>query len=140
MFEKLAARLQTYVLVALVTLLSAVFVLQFGGPQAEGCTAGGTAFAAKVHGETISAGEFGSLYRFLGFSRAPIEQQRREQLWKGVLDGLIERTLLARQARELGFHVSEDDVMIRLAEEGTMRVSLGVNAPYPGGEVPVRGL
>lgn len=139
MFEKLAARLQTYVLVALVTLLSAVFVLQFGGPQAEGCTAGGTAFAAKVDGETISAGEFGSLYRFLGFNRAPTEQQRREQLWKGVLDGLIERTLLARQARTLGFHVSEDDVMLRLAEEGTMRVSLGVNAPYPGGEVPVRG-
>ena len=83
MFEKLAARLQTYVLVALVTLLSAVFVLQFGGPQAEGCTAGGTAFAAKVDGETVSAGEFGSLYRFLGFNRAPTEQQRREQLWKG---------------------------------------------------------
>ena len=139
MFEKLAARLQTYVLIALVTLLSAVFVLQFGGPQAEGCTAGGTAFAAKVDGVTVSAGEFGSLYRFLGFNRAPIEQQRREQLWKGVLDGLIERALLANQARELGFHVSEDDVMLRLAEDGTMRVSLGVNAPYPGGEVPVRG-
>ncbi len=139
MFEKLAARLQTYVLVALVTLLSAVFVLQFGGPQAEGCTAGGTAFAAKVDGETVSAGEFGSLYRFLGFNRAPTEQQRREQLWKGVLDGLIERALLAREARELGFHVSEDDVMLRMAEDGTMRVSLGVNAPYPGGEVPIRG-
>ncbi len=139
MFEKLAARLQSYVLVALVILLSAVFVLQFGGPQAEGCTAGGTAFAAKVDGETVSAGEFGSLYRFLGFNRAPTEQQRREQLWKGVLDGLIERALLAREARELGFHVSEDDVMLRMAEDGTMRVSLGVNAPYPGGEVPIRG-
>ena len=52
---------------------------------------------------------------------------------------MIERALLAREAQELGFHVSEDDVMLRMAEDGTMRVSLGVNAPYPGGEVPIRG-
>ncbi len=138
MLDKIASRLQTYVLVALVTLLSAVFILQFGGPQAEGCTAGGTAYAAKVDGETISAGEYRAVYTFLGFNRAPAEQQRRERLWEAVLDGLIERTLLAHEARELGFEVDEDEVMLRLAKEGTMRVSLGIDAPYPGGEVNIR--
>ncbi|MEM9070314.1 MAG: peptidylprolyl isomerase [Myxococcota bacterium] len=138
MFQKIANRLQAYVLIALVTLLSAVFVLQFGGPQAEGCTAGGTAFAAKVDGETISAGEYRAVYTFLGFNRAPAEQQRREKLWEAVLDGLIERTLLAKEARDLGFEVTEDEVMLRLAEDGTMRVSLGIDAPYPGGELNVR--
>ncbi len=138
MLQKIASRLQTYVLVALVTLLSAVFILQFGGPQAEGCTAGGTAYAAKVDGETISAGEYRAVYTFLGFNRAPAEQQRREHLWEAVLDGLIERTLLAHEARELGFEVSEDEVMLRLAKKGTMRVSLGIDAPYPGGEVNIR--
>lgn len=138
MLDKIASRLQTYVLVALVTLLSAVFILQFGGPQAEGCTAGGTAYAAKVDGETISAGEYRAIYTFLGFNRAPAEQQRRERLWEAVLDGLVERTLLANEARELGFEVTEDEVMLRLAKKGTMRVSLGIDAPYPGGEVNIR--
>ena len=42
MLEKIANRFQTIVLVGLVSLLSAVFILQFGGPQAQGCTAGGS--------------------------------------------------------------------------------------------------
>ncbi|MBX3251820.1 MAG: peptidylprolyl isomerase [Myxococcales bacterium] len=137
MLDKLASRLQTIVLVALVTLLSAVFVLQFGGPQAEGCTTGGSGYAARVAGNTISVGEVRSVYFTLGFNRAPVEQQRRDRLWRAVLDGLIERELLADEARKLGYRVTEEDVMRRLAEDGVMRVSLGVDATYPGGELDV---
>ncbi|HJL32631.1 MAG TPA: peptidylprolyl isomerase [Polyangiaceae bacterium LLY-WYZ-15_(1-7)] len=139
MLDKLANRFQTYVLVALVTLLSAVFILQFGGPQAEGCTSGGSSYAAKVDGETISAGEFRSIYYLLGFNRAPADQQRRERLWDAVLGGLIERALLAQEARRLGYQVDEESVMRRLAEEGTIRVSLGIDSTYPGGELDVSG-
>lgn len=133
-------KLQAYVLIALVTLLSAVFILQFGGPQAEGCTAGGSTYAAKVDGEVISGGEFRSVYYLLGFNRSPSEQQRSQKLWEVVLDGLIERTLLADEARELGHHVSEDEVMERLAREGTIRVSLAADSQFGGArEIEVGG-
>lgn len=137
MLEKIANRFQTIVLVGLVSLLSAVFILQFGGPQAQGCTAGGSTYAAKVDGETLSAGEVRSVYQTLGFNRAPVAQQRSDRLWRAVLDGLIERSLLAQEARRLGYSVTEEDVMRALAEDGKMRVSLGVDAPYPGGELDV---
>jgi peptidyl-prolyl cis-trans isomerase D len=56
-----------------------------------------------------------------------------------VLSGLIERDLLAREAEDLGFKVSEDDVMIKLAEDGLLYVSAPVGAPpeLPSGALPI---
>ena len=136
--QSLAARFQTIVLIGLVTLLSLVFVLQFGGPQAEGCTSGGSSYAARVDGETISGGDFAAAYILAGFNRRSAEEQRTQRLWSAVLDGLIERNLLATEARRLGYHVDEQQVMDRLASEETVRLSLGVDSPIPGGEVPVQ--
>jgi len=139
MLEQIANRFQTGVLVALVTLLSAVFVLQFGGPQSEGCTSGGSAWAARVDGETISIGEFNSVYRLLGYSRAAPEDQRRERLWEAVLNGIIEAKLLAAEAREVGFHVEDEEIMDRLALEKRVRVSLSASdrIPFHEQEIPV---
>ncbi len=136
--ESLASRLQTIVLVGTVTLLSLVFVLQFGGPQAEGCTSGGSTYAARVDGETISAGDYNAAYILAGFNRRSSEEQRLQNFSGAVLNGLIERDLLAEEARKLGYHVTEQDVMDRLAEEQTVRLSLGIDAPMAGGEVPVQ--
>lgn len=136
--QSLAARFQTIVLIGLVTLLSLVFVLQFGGPQAEGCTSGGSSYAARVDGDTISGGDFTAAYILAGFNRRSAEEQRTQSLWRAVLDGLIERNLLASEARKLGYHVDEQQVMDRLASEETVRLSLGVDSPIPGGEVPVQ--
>ncbi|MFK7999859.1 MAG: peptidylprolyl isomerase [Polyangiales bacterium] len=136
--QSLAARFQTIVLIGLVTLLSLVFVLQFGGPQAEGCTSGGSSYAARVDGDTISGGDFTAAYILAGFNRRSAEEQRTQRLWRAVLDGLIERNLLASEARKLGYHVDEQQVMDRLASEETVRLSLGVDSPIPGGEVPVQ--
>lgn len=138
MLENLANRFQTFVLVGLVTLLSLVFVLQFGGPQAEGCTAGGATYAARVDGETISAGDFNAAYVLAGFNNQTPEAQRSQRLWSAVLEGLIERSLLAAEARELGYRVTERDVMERLFDEGTVRLSLGLDSPRPSGEYAVR--
>ena len=139
MLEKIANRFQTAMLIALVFLLCAVFVLQFGGPQAEGCTGGGGVYAAKIHGRTISDGDFRAAYILSGFHRRPIEQQRVQDARQLVMDGLVERSLLAEEARELGFEVTADDVMDRLVSDGTVYLSLGVDAPsyLPSGEVPV---
>src|SRR5262245_55164709 len=50
MLELIQQRFQTVVLVLLIFMLAGVFAIQFGGPQAEGCTSSlnQTGFAARV--------------------------------------------------------------------------------------------
>ena len=128
-----------FFLVLLVVLLSAVFALQFGGGQAEGCAAGGSTYLARVYDQTLSNGDFEAAYSVANFGRLPAETQRSMQLPQLVLDGLIDRTLLAREARKVGFDISQDEVMSRFVNEGTILLSLGVGAPptLPQGEIPV---
>ncbi len=139
MFEQLAKKLQTTVLVFLVTLISSVFVLQFGGPQARGCTSHATTFAARVDGTVISDGDFRANWTLAGFNRYPNDVAKSHHLKEIVLNGLIERTLLANKAREMGFDVPETQIWQRLADRGTVFLSLGVDAPpmLPSGEIPV---
>ena len=141
MTQTFSKRLQTWTLTLLVTLLSVVFVLQFGGPQAQGCTSGGARYAARVYGTVITTGDFEAAYRVGNFHRQPLAEQKRLHLRELVLDGLIERTLLARKARELGFSADAKEVMKRLLERGTVFLSLGVDAPgyLPQGEIPING-
>jgi peptidyl-prolyl cis-trans isomerase D len=127
-------------LLVIVLTLSAVFLLQFGGPQAQGCAADTRArYAAEVHGETITLGEMKTAYMLANgtrYSTAAAKQMRLKEL---VLDGLIERNLLAHEAEQLGFKVSEEDVMKKLAEDGVMYVSAPVGAPMsvPDGPMPI---
>jgi peptidyl-prolyl cis-trans isomerase D len=140
MRESTARRVQAWVLGAIVVLMSLVFLTQFGGPQAEGCSLGGAGYAAKVHGETISEGDFRASYTLAGFQQTSTEEARRYKLREHTLNGLIERELLARQARELGFTVSEEDVWRHVAEKGTAYVTMSVDAAGTlpsGGEVPI---
>ena len=128
-----------FFLVLLVVLLSAVFALQFGGGQAEGCAAGGSTYLARVYDQTLSKGDFEAAYAVANFGRLPEETQRSMRLPELVLDGLIDRTLLAREARKVGFDVGQDEVMTRFVNEGIILLSLGVGAPpmLPQGEIPV---
>ena len=128
-----------FFLVLLVVLLSAVFALQFGGGQAEGCAAGGSTYLARVYDQTLSRGDFEAAYSVANFGRLPEETQRSMGLPQLVLDGLIDRTLLAREARKVGFDVSQDEVMARFVNDGIILLSLGVGAPpmLPQGEIPV---
>jgi peptidyl-prolyl cis-trans isomerase D len=128
-----------FFLVLLVVLLSAVFALQFGGGQAEGCAAGGSTYLARVYDQTLSRGDFEAAYAVANFGRLPEETQRSMRLPELVLDGLIDRTLLAREARKVGFDVSQEEVMVRFVSDGVILLSLGVGAPpmLPQGEIPV---
>ena len=128
-----------FFLVLLVVLLSAVFALQFGGGQAEGCAAGGSTYLARVYDQTLSKGDFEAAYSVANFGRLPEETQRSMRLPQLVLDGLIDRTLLAREARNVGFDVDQDTVMARFVNEGIILLSLGLGAPpmLPQGEIPV---
>ena len=139
MLENLTKKMTQVVIGALVILLGVVMALQFGGPQAEGCSAGGASFAAEVYGDTITEGEFDAAYRLAGFDRQTPDTARNYNLREHTLNGLIERNLLAREARDVGFHVTKEDVWQKLIDDGTAYLSLGVDAPanLPSGEVPV---
>ena len=132
-------KLKGFFLVLLVVLLSAVFALQFGGGQAEGCAAGGGSYLARIYDQTLSRGDFEAAYAVANFGRLPEETQRSMRLPQLVLDGLIDRTLLAREARKVGFEVTTDEVMTRFVNDGIILLSLGVGAPpmLPQGEIPV---
>ena len=132
-------KLKGFFLVLLVVLLSLVFALQFGGGQAEGCTAGGSTYLARVYDKTISRGDFQAAYAIGNFDRLPAENQESLGISQLVLDGLVDRTLLAREARDLGFDVSPDDVMDRFVNDGVVMLTLGTNAPLylPQGELPI---
>jgi peptidyl-prolyl cis-trans isomerase D len=139
MLEKFGGgKVQGIVLGVIVVLLSLVFILQFGGPQAQGCSAARAGrFAAKVDGTTISEGDFRAAFVLANGDRYPAELARQSRLRELILDGLIERVLLAKEARALGFRVDEAEVMRRLAEDDMVLLSRSVNAPatFPGGRL-----
>ena len=121
MFDKIKG----FSLVFMIVLLSLVFVLQFGGSQAEGCTSGGGgAYVAKVHDTTINQGDLYAVYALAGFDRMNAEELEQRGVRQMVLDGIVERSLLAHEARQLGFDVSQEDVMAKLTKDGTARLTI----------------
>jgi peptidyl-prolyl cis-trans isomerase D len=127
--EKIVQKFRGVVLLLIVLGLSAVFALQFGGPQAQGCNAPGSGGAvAAVYGQDISRNELQSAYLLVGGEDYPDELARQHKLRDMVLYGLIERELLAREARELGYRVTEEEVLERVAEDGVLYRSMSVDA------------
>jgi peptidyl-prolyl cis-trans isomerase D len=133
--------IQNIGLLVIVVTLCGVFLLEFGGPQSQGCARADKSarYAAKVNGDTITSGEMKAALILAGETRYGTQVARDMKLKELVLTGLIERELLAREAEDLGFKVSEDDVMIKLAEDGLVYVSAPVGAPpeLPSGALPV---
>ena len=138
MLEKIVEKFRSLILAGVVVLLSSVFVLQFGGPQAEGCTTSTVSTAASVRGHTIGAGDFEAAYLLSGADRYPPALAKQANLKQLVLHGLVERRLLAERARDLGFRISEEEVMRRVAKDGTIYVSMASDAPPFFGSGPRR--
>jgi peptidyl-prolyl cis-trans isomerase D len=130
--ESILQKFRGIALAFMIIMLSAVFVLQFGGPQADGCSKrAGALYAAEVYGEKISLNEYRAAFALVGGDRYPPEMVKQYQLDTMVLHGLVERSLLAKQARDLGFDISADEVMQKVAEDGVVHTSMSVNAgPY----------
>ena len=128
------------ILFAVVFSLSAVFVLQFGGPQAKGCSEGSRGAAASVYGQPISRNEFLSARMLAtGGNELPPEVSKQYKIDQNVLYGLIERDLLVREAKRLGYDVSEENVLQRIADDGVLYVSMSIDAgPYLPPSGPLR--
>jgi peptidyl-prolyl cis-trans isomerase D len=140
MLELIQQRFQTVVLLLIVLALSAVFILQFGGRQADGCTGSlnQTGFAARVYGETITEGDFRAAYSVTNFNQYPTKQARTLRLRELTLDGLVERELLAHEAERLGFHMDAEEVMHEFVDTSVIYRNPPVEAPagYPGPRLP----
>ncbi|HKP57111.1 MAG TPA: peptidylprolyl isomerase [Polyangiales bacterium] len=132
MLESILQKFRGIVLGLMVLSLSAIFILQFGGPQAEGCSKGaGQTYAAEVYGDNISVNEYRSAFALAGGDNYPPEYAKQHQLDHMVLRGLVERALLVRQAKALGMNTDPEDVMHKIAEDGVVHMSMSVDAgPY----------
>ncbi len=137
MFDNLAKRIQAFFLVLVIGLLIVVMgVFGFGNPN-QGCNPQGAGYAAIVYGDTITEGDFRAAYTAAGFAEQPVEQQERQNLRHYLLEGLIERDLLAHEAERLGFTVDPDTVMRKVAEDEVLLLSGPVDAPsnFPHGRL-----
>jgi peptidyl-prolyl cis-trans isomerase D len=139
MLDTLAKKIQTTVLVLMVGALVAVFVLQFGNQQAEGFSMGGSEVAASVRGHDVTGGDFRAIYTLIGFDRIDDDEQRMRKTREAVIDGIVDRILLAEEARDLGLVVSPEQAMEKLVTDDTVLVTLGQDAsPYfPQGELEI---
>ena len=140
MLENIGKRIQAFLLVLIIALLSVIMaVVGFGTPGAEGCAAAGPAYAARVYGETITQGDFRAAYILTNFNRVPTQRAQAQRLREYTLDGLIERQLLVREAERLGFSADPDEVMRRVAESEEVMLTGPVDAPpgYPAGRIRI---
>ncbi len=121
MFEGLRKSSQSFMLVVLIASLAAIFGTQWG-PGSRGCNQNALRVnhVARVYGNTISEQDFQSVGRLTGLS----ESRNSRTLRQAIVDGLIERELLAREAERLGFSVSDDE-MNREIRDGYYYISLG---------------
>lgn len=111
MLETLRKNQQNWLIGFFLVIICLVFIINFG-PQQQGCvatTAGGSA-AAKVVGSTVSESQFKAAYRLARGYDFPVKTQRALKMRQSVMDGLVERELLAREARRIGMAVTEQDV------------------------------
>jgi peptidyl-prolyl cis-trans isomerase D len=131
---------QTIVLFTLIGVLVLGMAASFG-PQMDGCVQGGQAPAMRVYGDAQSQRDINAVYRLAGFDRMPVEQQRSMELRTHVAQGIVDRALLAREARDLGYATDEDEIMREFVQAGTVRISLGPDAPagFPYGSGGIGG-
>ncbi len=125
-------RIKNLVWGAIIAAICLVFILEFGGPQAQGCAANirHSRYAAKVRGHVIPEADMRNAFMLLGYAERATNPAETLQFRKLTLDGLIESELLAQEAQRLGFALSEEDVMVALAKDAYMYIGSTVNAPF----------
>ncbi|MFL5304037.1 MAG: SurA N-terminal domain-containing protein [Polyangia bacterium] len=120
MLERMRKSSQSLLIYALFLFLIAIFVISFG-PQSRGTSCdqvmnGDEHFAAQVAGETITRNDFRYGFMLVGGAQVPAPLAKRERLKETVMDKLIERELLAKEADRLGFVVTDEEVEDQISD------------------------
>lgn len=111
MLEQLRTKSGSIIIWVLFGLIIAAFVLFFGpqaGPEMLGCAGASGQYALEVKGESVSANS----WRFAMNGLKYVSQigRGRSELRPIAIDFLLEREILAQEAEERGFRISEDTV------------------------------
>lgn len=110
------------VVVAAVVAISMVFIIQFRpGTNVE--LGGGPTCAVEISGECIPHSDFVTAYRLAAPNIDP-EQLKQLRMRELVVEGLIERWLLLKDAERLGVSASSEDVTRYVAGKSLARFSL----------------
>ena len=110
------------VVVAAVVAISMVFIIQFRpGTNVE--LGGGPTCAVEISGECIPHSDFVTAYRLAAPSIDP-EQLKQLRMRELVVEGLIERWLLLKDAERLGVTASSEDVTRYVAGKFLARFSM----------------
>jgi peptidyl-prolyl cis-trans isomerase D len=125
MLEQLRRSSRSALIYILFGIVIAVFIINFGPQSQGGCESAVSraSYAAKVAGGTVTARDYRYGYVLSGGPNYQPEQARQMRIKERVLDELIERELLVKEAERLGFRVSETEVEDLIAESKI--VSLG---------------
>jgi len=120
---------------AAVIAISMVFIIQFQpGASIEDINVQGSRCAVEVGGDCVPYSDYVSAYR-LASPGGRIDEDRLEEmrLDQVVVDGLIERYVLLKEAERLGITASGEEVSRQIATTGSVRFSLPVDkeALYP---------
>jgi parvulin-like peptidyl-prolyl isomerase len=103
-----------------------VFVVEFrAGGGKRGCSFR-VECAARVYGKCIGRKDFDAALRLIA-GRLEAKQQRELKIAQVVVEGLVERELLLKEARRLGIGIGEDEIDDEL-EAGRAHVSLPVES------------
>src|SRR5579862_2020316 len=102
MLEQMRKSSQSFLIYALFIIIIAVFIINFG-PQSRGTSCdqvmnGNDHFAAQVGGDVISQNSFRYGFMLMGGAQIPAPVAKRERVKEMVMDKLIERELLAKEA------------------------------------------
>jgi peptidyl-prolyl cis-trans isomerase D len=117
--------IKQFFIFAAVIAIAMVFVVQFRPGAGTNKGSSGPRCAMEVSGECIPHSDFVSSYRHVapaGVDEQVLKQLRLRQL---VLEGLVERWLLNKDAERLGISVSDDEVTRQLGK-GISRFSVPV--------------
>jgi len=120
MLERMRKSSQSVLIYALFLFLIAIFVISFG-PQSRGTScdqvmSGNDHYAAQVAGDTITQNDFRYGFMLVGGAQVPPQMAKRERLKETVMDKLIERELLAKEADRLGYVVTDEEVEDQIAD------------------------
>jgi peptidyl-prolyl cis-trans isomerase D len=133
MLEEMRKSSQSLLIYLLFLFLIAIFIISFG-PQSRGTScdqvmSGNDHYAALVVGETISKNSFRYGFNLVGGTQIPAQMAKRDRLREMVMDKLIERELLAREAERLGYVVTDDEVEDQIADSKI--IGLGATHTVP---------
>jgi len=111
MLQEMRENSRSAIIYVLFGILIAAFVISFGpqSGQTGSCGTIKTGWAAKVSGTTISDADWRYGYIGLQLHRQKADRLRAGRGKEQLLDQLIEREILAREGRRMGFKVSREE-------------------------------